>query len=231
MNGRCPKDSALIALFMNETAPREADKLLRHQAACARCTLRFNLLRQVKRDLQPQVDSFATAFGAEEGASLLRAAAGQKIRALDPRPSGTISPSRSRPIGMLFGLRFAVGFVAVLAVVTAGAYLTLTRLQKHSQLRSPSLSLTLLAPVGTISAAPRIFRWTPVLNAEKYSLELVDDSLSRVYTGSSFLVTEAVLPATVRSMLVKGRAYVWTVSVRDADSNLVTARSGSFTIE
>jgi len=231
MTRKCPKDGALIALFMNELPPREAEKLLRHLAACSRCTVRFNVLRQVKRDLQPQVDSFAGAFGADEGASLLRVAAGQKIRSLAPRPHGTPSPALMSPFGMLSGLRFAIGFVAVLAVVTTGAYLTLTRLQKHSELRSPSLKITLLAPVGSVSAAPSVFRWTPVLNAEDYKLELIDDSLGRVHILSTFLITEALLPAGVRSKLVKGRTYVWSISAHDADGNLVTSKSGSFTIE
>jgi hypothetical protein len=227
---RNPKDGALIALFMNELPPRKR-RSLRHLAACSRCTVRFNVLRQVKRDLQPQVDSFAGAFGADEGASLLRVAAGQKIRSLDPRHPGTRSTTLLRPFGMLSGLRFAVGFVAVLAVVTTGAYLTLARLRKHSELRSPSLKITLLEPVGTVSSAPGTFRWTPVTNAEDYYLELIDDTLVRVHAGSIFLITEATLPAAARSKLVKGRPYVWSISAYDADGNLVTTKSGSFTIE
>jgi len=231
MTRKCPKDGALIALFMNELPPSEAEKLLSHLAACSRCTIRFNVLRQVKRDLQPQVDSFADAFGADEGASLLRVAASRKIRSLGPRPLGTRSTTLLRPFGMLSGLRFAIGFVAVLAVVTTGAYLTLARLQKHSELRSPSLKITLLEPVGTVSSAPSIFRWTPVTNAEDYKLELIDDSLGRVHAGSTFLITEATLPAAARSNLVKGRTYVWSISAHDADGNLVTTKSGSFTID
>jgi hypothetical protein len=71
---------------------------------------------------------------------------------------------------MLSGLRFAVGFVAVLAVVTTGAYLTLARLRKHSELRSPSLKISLLEPVAQFPPSG-IFRWTPVTNAEDYYLD------------------------------------------------------------
>ncbi len=231
MTRKCPKDGALIGLFMNELPPREAERLLRHLAACARCAVRFNVLRQVKRDLQPQVESFAGAFGTDEGATLLGVAAVRKIRSLDHRATGARSLALMSPFGMLSGLRFAIGFVAVLAVVTAGAFLTLARLQKHSELRSTSLKITLLEPVGTVPSAPGIFRWTPVTNAEGYSLELIDDTLARVYAGSAFLITEATLPAVARSKLVKGRPYVWSISAYDADGNLVTTKSGSFTIE
>ena len=231
MTRKCPKDGALIALFMNELLPRETEKLFRHLAACSRCTVRFNVLRQVKRDLQPQVDSFADAFGADEGASLLRVAAGQKIRSLDHKPAGTRPTTFLRPLGMLTGLRFAIGFIAVLAVVTTGAYLSWAKLQMRSELRSPSLKIALLEPVGTVPSAPGIFRWTPVTNAEEYSIELIDDTLVRVHSGSTFLITESTLPAAARSKLVKGRPYVWSISAYDADGNLVTTKSASFTID
>lgn len=233
MKRKCPKDSALVALFMNELAPRESDRALRHLAACPRCSFRFNVLRQVKRDLEPKVESFAAAHAPADAAALLQGAARDGIAALGPavpaRPSP--APSRSRPFGVFFGLRFAAGLLALLAVLTAGAFFALTRFHTHAVLRSPSLTLTLLAPVGTISAVPGVFRWTPVLNAESYYLELIDDSLNLVYQGSAFLITETLLPAPVRSGLAKGRTYVWSVAARDAYGSYITTRSGSFVIE
>ena len=229
MNGKCPKDSVLIRLFMNEAAPREAEKLLRHLAACSCCSLRFGVLRQLKRDLRPKVDGFAEELGAAEAGTLLRHAAHQKIQDICPKSS--VLPTRTGPFGILLGFRFAAGFLAILAVVAAGAYLVLARVDKRSDLRSPSLKLALLEPTGRISSSPTLFRWTPVLNAEDYVIELIDDSLGRVYLGSTFLISELVLPAEVRSKLVKGRTYVWSVSAHDADSNLLTSRSGSFVIE
>lgn len=231
MKGKCPKDSALIALFMNELAPRGSERALRHLAACPRCSRRFGVLRQVKRDLEPKVDSFAAAHTPADAAALLRDAARDGIAALGSAIPNRPSPSRSRPFGMFFGLRFAAGLLALLAVLTAGAIFALTRFQRHAVLRSPSLTLTLLSPVGTIPAPPGVLRWTPVLNAESYSLELIDDSLNLVYRGSTFLITETLLPSQVLSGLAKGRTYVWSVSARDRDGSYITTRSGSFVIE
>jgi len=225
MRGKCPKDSALVALFMNEASPRRSAKLLRHLVACSRCSLRFNMLRQIKRDLEPKVDAFLTDAARLEIAALRPA--GRPV----PVPSGRPSPPRSRPLGSFFTLRIAAGLVAVLAVLTAGAFIALTRFQKHAALRSPSVSLTLLTPLGKVSGPPRVFRWTPVLNAESYHLEIVDDSLNSVYVGDAFLITETILPSSVHSRLVKGRTYVWSVAARDGDNNLLVTRSGAFTIE
>ncbi len=229
MTRKCPSDGALIALFMNEAALPKKEKLLRHLASCKRCALRFDVLRQAKRDLQPHVDSFADAFGADEGVSLLRSVARRKILALDPGPPR--SPSRHGPFGMLLGLRFATGLIALLVVAMAGGLILLTRLERHSQLRSPSVKLTLLAPVGTLSAPPRIFRWTPVLNAENYVIDLIDETLRPVHRFGAYIINEVELPPDVRSKLNKGRTYVWSVSARDGDDNILTSRSASFVIE
>ena len=49
--------------------------------------------------------------------------------------------------------------------------------------------------------------------------------------ASAFFVNETVVPPTVRDRLVKGRVYLWTVTARDRDSNLLTSGSASFVIE
>jgi hypothetical protein len=211
MSASCPKDGSLVRLFMNETSPRETERLLRHLASCARCSFRFGVLRQVKRDLGPSVEAFAGSLEAN---------------ALGP---DRLVPPR-RPIRMALSLRLAAGFLAAVAVVAAGSYLAVRRIHGYAQVRSPSPQLTLLAPSGEISNVPASFRWTPVLNAENYFLELTDDSLRQVFTISTFLITEAEIPREVRSGLVKGRPYVWSVTAHDGDGALLSSRSGSFVI-
>lgn len=234
MNGKCPKDSALIALFMNEASARDTERLLRHLARCARCALRFNVLRQVKRDLQPHLDAFAKTCGPDEGVSLLRNAARQKARALDPDLPAAASRAhdlRVRPWGPIQGFRSAVAGVILFAAAAGGAYLALHRPPRAAELRSAYPKLALLAPLGALRSAPGLFRWTPVLHAEDYSLEILDDSLDQIYIGGTFLVTEALLPASARSRLVRGRSYVWSITAEDGDGNILATETGSFTIE
>lgn len=229
MMRHCPADSALIALFMNEAPRRMKEKLLRHLAVCSRCTLRFSVLRQAKRELQPQVDSFAAAFSADEGAACLQDAARRKILELEPGPPRGHSPSS--PFGVLLGLRAAAGLMAVLMVLTLAGYLLLTGLQRRAETRSPSAKLALLAPSGRLSAAPAEFRWTPVLNAEGYAIEIVDDTLTKIGRVSVFFINEVEIPPEIRSRLVKGRTYVWTVVAVDGDGNSLTSRSASFLVD
>jgi hypothetical protein len=217
MNRKCPDDRALIRLATAASAPREKERLLGHLAVCSRCSIRLSVLRQLKRDLAPQVE----AFVAEHASSRL---------SRSPRPCPP-RPSRFGPIVSLFGLRFAAGFIAVFLVAASGAFLALSRAARHSELRSPAAKLTLLAPAAKIPSAPRFFRWSPVLNAENYNFELIDDSLERVHSDGTFLINELALPADIRDKLIRGRTYVWTISAQDGDANVLTSRSSSFVIE
>lgn len=220
MKSKCPGDSALVRLFLSECGPREKDRVLRHLANCSRCSLRFDVLRQIKRDLRPKVDTFAGEFDAAAAAPLLRRAARESAQAAKPKPFASF-----------LSLKLAVGLLGVLVVASAAAFIALGPMARRSELRSPSLRLTLVAPIGTVSAPPALFRWTPVLDAESYGFWLTDDTLAPVHTNGTFLVNELVLPAAVRAKLVAGRSYLWTVSARDADANTLLTASGSFVIE
>ena len=224
MNRRCPDDCALIRLAVGETSPRETDRMLGHMAACSRCAVRFDVLRQLKRDLEPRVD----AFVAEHGPALDACAPSGAPSGV---PARSARPPRSRPLAFPASLRWAPVLALVALVVGVGAFLAVSRAACHSDLRSPSSKLTFLSPAGSIPAPPAVFRWSPVLKAEGYVVEVIDDSLDSIHTDSAFFVNELVLPPAVRDRFVKGKVYLWTVTARDKDSNLLTAGSASFVIE
>lgn len=235
MSAKCPKDSDLVRLSMRETLHDESERLFRHLADCTRCSARFAVLRQVKRDLRPAVESFAREFSADRAGPLLSSAARGKLQEPGrPAPPPTPPPpprSRLTFLGLALNVRFAAGFLALLAVVAVGIYMTASRGAMYSNLRSPADALTLVEPAGRIPDPPRTFRWSPVPNAESYLFEIVDESLERVHFTATFLINELVLPAEVEARLVRGRTYVWTVSAQDAESELLAARSASFVIE
>ncbi len=203
---RCPADSELIRFASRETSARETDRMLGHLAVCSRCSVRYGVLQQLKRDLEPRVDAFVAEHEAAR-------------------------PSRPRPFAVLAGLRLAPVLALLALALGSGAYLAISRGGRHSDLRGSAAPLASIEPAGRISAPPAVLRWSPVPRAESYRLELIDDSLRRVHAGAAFLVNELVLPAEVRGALVRGRTYVWTVSALDADGNLLTSGSGSFVIE
>lgn len=220
MTRKCPDDSALVRLSIGEMSLREKDRTLGHLAVCSRCAVRYSVLRQLKRDLEPRVDAFVSAREASLSADAATGAPARTPRAL-----------RSRPFAFLASLRWAPALILLALVLGAGAFLAVSRAARHSDLRSPSTKLTLLSPSGAVAAAPAVLRWSPVLKAEGYVVEVIDDALDSVHTDSAFFVNELVLPPAVRARLVKGRTYLWTVTARDRDSNLLTSGSASFVIE
>lgn len=240
MSAKCPRDSDLVRLAAYETSHEESDGLFRHLADCPRCSTRFAVLREVKRDLRPAVESFAREFDADRAGPLLANTARRKLDVLGSPPPPSQPPPQARPsassrLPRLFGLAITpslvAGALAVLAVVASGIYLTATRSEMYSRLRSPADGLTLVEPAGRVPRAPAVFRWTPVANAESYLLELYDESLARVHLSSAYLINELVLPAEVKGALVENRTYLWTVSAFDGDSALLASESGTFVIE
>lgn len=228
MTRKCPDDCALIRLAVGETSPRETDLVLRHLAVCSRCAARFNVLRQLKRDLGPRVDAFVSDHGPALAAGAPSSAPSHVSSSV---PARSARPLRPRPLATLASLRWAPVLALVAVVFGTGAFLAVSRAARHSDLRSPSSKLTLLSPAGSVPAPPAVLRWSPVLKAEGYVVEVIDDSLDRIHTGSAFFVNELVLPPAVRDRLVKGRVYLWTVTARDKDSNLLTSGSASFVVE
>lgn len=229
MSGKCPKDGDLVRLSSYETIPEESERLFRHLAGCSRCSVRFAVLRQVKRDLGPRVEAFSSELDAKKAGPALSGAARQKLQELGrPGPTPQAPP---RLFGLRWDTRLAAGFLAVLVVVASGIYLTAVRSPEYSHLRGPSIGLTLIEPAGTIPAPPAVFRWSPIANAENYLFELYDESLDLVHTCSTFLINELVLGAEIRNELVDGRTYLWTISARNGDGELLALRSGTFAIE
>lgn len=231
MSGRCAKDRALIALAMYEAAPHERNRLLRHLAGCSRCALRFRVLRELKKELRPGVESFLAGIGAPKAGPLLREAASRKLGR--PAPSKSLAPSSPRGARFLASLsfKFVGGLLALLLVALGTGYFAVYRPLVRSEIRSPSSGLSLVGPVGRQARVPDVFRWTPVLHAEDYAVEVYDESLGRVFKGATSLVHELVVPAELRSRLARGKTYLWTVSARDGSGSLLTSRSSTFVID
>jgi len=231
MSGNCPKDNALVALAMNEAGPSAGQRLLRHLAVCPRCAIRFRVLRDLGRDLGPAVESYIGAVDASKAGALLRQAAARELDRLDPSASLSARFSRGARSLRSFGLEFAGGLLIALFIALGAGYFAVYRPFVRTGERSPSANLELISPAGRQARVPGVFRWSPVLQAEDYTIEVRDESLARVFQGSTYLVNELVCPAELRSKLVRGKTYLWTVSAHDESGTLLASRSATFVVE
>ena len=223
----CLSDDELIDLFMGETSDPRTAAALSHVALCPICSLRFDILGLVREETEPKIAAFAESCSPSDPLTILRQAARRKLAGLAPETTaGKDRSSRPR-----LTLRFAFGFLAILIVVATAGYLALDQFRPRATLRSSDLKLTLLEPIGRISRSPAAFRWTPVAHAEDYFLELIDDTLQPVFSSSTYLVSEHIIPLEVRAQIIRGRNYVWSVKAFDADGNILLSESGHFRLE
>ncbi len=229
---RCPTNRALIKLFMSGAADPRMEKVLDHLAHCPRCASRFEVLRELHQELDPRFREFLRDFGGRDrdaGAALAAAAERRLAELRRARPGPAPGPVPATfPAGRKPALAAAL-FLLVLSA--AGVFLSRSLLRPRSTLRSPSLQLKLLEPMGKIDEFPGRFKWTPVHHAESYSIRLTDSSLREIYFSGTFLVTEILIPADVRSSLIKGESYIWQVRATDGDSNVLVERTGHFILE
>jgi hypothetical protein len=229
---RCPSDRALIELFMSGAADPRMEKVLDRLASCPRCGSRFEVLRELHRELEPRIREFLGDFGDKEGdaGAALAAAAERKLAELrqaraaaPPRPAPALLPARRKSAFT------AALFILVLGVT--GVFLSRTVLRPRAEMRSPGFELKLLSPIGRIDEIPTLFKWTPVRHAENYTISLTDSSLREIHKAGTYLVTEAVIPPEVRSSLHEAETYIWKVRAVDGDSNVLVERSAYFIVE
>jgi hypothetical protein len=223
----CLSDDALIDLFLGETDRTRTARLLSHVALCPICSLRFDILRLVRKDTEPKVAAFAASCPTADPVTFLRQAARRKLAGLAPPPPA----SKKRKAERRFTLRFAFGFLGLLFAFATAGYLALDHFRPRSALRGSDLKLTLVEPIGGISRFPKVFRWTPVALAEDYYLELIDDALEPVYKSSTYLVTEHVIPDDLKAKIARGRTYLWSIKAFDSDGNLLLSESGHFRLD
>ncbi len=220
MSRKCPKDSRLVRFYVEGAGNPRMAAILDHVVRCPRCRLRFDTLIQLKGDIDPKIGEFARGLDPEVAVRQVRESAREKLGKLGVQNA----PGRRR-----FRLASVTAALAIV-VIAAGLFLSRSFFRPVARIRSPSLVLVLMEPVGTVREAPHVFKWTPVLHAESYSIQMIDESLREVFKSGTFLITELVVPPEVRASLERGATYVWSVLATDADSNTVASKSGSFTL-
>jgi len=133
----------------------------------------------------------------------------------------------------ILSAKFLVPATLLLVIVVAGYILFLSPVGQRDRLRSvDSGELRLLAPVGHLTAPPEEFSWTPVLGADAHVLTMTDEKLNRIFVDESPKpLTGISFPEKLRSVLVRGRTYVWTVIAVDEDNHVLATKSASFIID
>jgi hypothetical protein len=188
-------------VFMGEAGADEREAFIDHILDCRACGARFDLLKQVGKEIQNQEAEFSRL-------------ARQSLRELKTQKKAA-RPGRAwaRPARMAAGLLVVAGLLAA-------AYFVLFQPTQTDVLRSGEMpNLRLIEPEGRISEAPSVFKWTPVRKADSYTFALTDDDLQTIVRRDDIKRNSFDVPSDLRQKMVRGKPYLWSVTAYD-DLNL-----------
>jgi hypothetical protein len=186
---------------------------LAHLESCARCQAELALYREVTRD-----DSSAEE---EEAARWIAGELRSRLYTPANVTPANVTPFRTKSLRPLYAVAAAV------LMVIGGSYLL--------QLREPSIDATVpdrtyrsariavIAPAGDLATAPNELRWTPVPNAARYHVQLVEVDATSVWSADT---TEPYvkLPPQVITQFAPGKTLLWTVEAyRGSDALAASA--------
>jgi len=194
----CPDRDMFAGVFMGEAGADEREAFIDHILDCRACGARFDLLKQVGKEIQNQEAEFSRL-------------ARQSLRELKTQKKAA-RPGRT-------WARMAAGLLVV-AGLLAAAYFVLFQPTQTEVLRSGEIpKLRLIEPEGRISEAPSVFKWTPVRKADFYTLALTDDDLQTIVRRDDIRQNSFDIPSDLRQKMVRGKPYVWSITAYD-DLNL-----------
>lgn len=221
-NGACPTDEAFIEAFLNRSGPAAKEKLVDHALSCGICSKKFDILRQLSAELKKN-PAFQDKKGHHKAyADALQKEANRILNETESLRSDFKPRRRAR--------KFLIPVSAVLILIAAGAFFYLTFFHSETFRAQNSTQLILLEPLKRIQSPPSVFKWKPVMNAEIYSLRIIDEYLNTVHATGA-LVSHYPLPEEIRMKLEKGVAYMWIVKAFDDLNRQISEAKGYFVIE
>lgn len=205
MKGResaaCPAKDVFVRAFRDELPRAEQERLLAHVLTCPRCCLRFKTLTEVTRRLRSSEDL------------------------------GEPAADRSRLVRVWTGpARIAAAILIVIGIGAAGLAFFSHRPVSSALRGQAGTVLRLLEPDESLTLPPFRFRWTPLSGADVYDFEIVGEDLTTVYQGGG-RTASLKIPESVRRRLVRGAAYIWTVTAYNDNNQKLDSASKTFRIK
>ncbi len=128
------------------------------------------------------------------------------------------------------GLRLAAVLgSALLLLVGLALFVRLDRASTYRGSGPGAGGFALLEPARVLSSPPAVLRCMTVAGADRYEFKIIDEDLQTIMLAGAF-EPRLELAEDVRARLVKGRTYIWTVTVTDDASRVVGTASNSFEV-
>jgi len=205
----CPTPEMLSDSFDPKMPQKIKDGLIAHLSRCSSCAQEFELIRESLNQAEDLSNSFNHIYGRK--AHVLR-----------------------KSFGFRSFFRRSWGYALIsLFLISAGAVFLIFRnerpgIEGHRGARSVP---HLVQPVGLISGStPLIFRWEPIEGIEWYTVEISDESLLPIWHSPRVFSPVFAIPPAVRSLLLTGRNYCWSVFAFDKNGIRSESEVGTFMV-
>jgi hypothetical protein len=212
----CPSREAFEKAFRTDATTADREALIDHVRVCAPCRAKWDVLRELKREMASRGEAF----------DALAAASRKELEAGCRKPN---APSLSPFLEMRPRFAAAAGLVLVLALAATFLFGPLARRSAVYRDGEPA-EIEMIAPHGVVDGFPTEFRWKPLPDADMYFFELIDDRLTTIIPETGNKDNSISLPVGYESRFQKGRTYIWSIkATNDAGLTIGTSQQ-SFTI-
>lgn len=180
-----------------------------HVQHCVRCQTEFALYADFNRDEK----SAEGEFIANE---LQRRFAESNVRPFKPRA---------------FRLLYAAA-AALVILIGAGVFLQ-TREPALNPIDGPEIyrgaRLEAIAPIGDLAQAPNELRWSPVANASRYRVQIMEVDRTVLWRGESN-DSRIAIPSTITVQFAPGKSLLWEVTALRGQEVLASSETQTFRV-
>jgi len=225
----CPERQLFEKAILGGLRKDKLNRFLEHVSQCSRCQKIYEVMAAVKNELAARSLNIPESVSPEDSRAWQRSA---RVRLAEIERSERAKAKKPHSTWIL-SVKFLVPTALLLILLVAGYLFFIIPLGQNDRLRSPdSGELRLLSPVGHLATSPDAFSWTPIQGGENYVLVMTDEKLNRVFFDEVLKPsTSRPLPEELRSGLMRGRTYVWTVTATDENALTLATQSASFVID
>jgi len=218
----CPEEEDFLGAFLSGPDGPERKSLVRHAAACPRCSRKFRALTQLEAELEAKGKDIQDSGLSDEERRRLEKMARQRLGGLRRQQRRSFLKPHPRA-AILLGIGLA-------ALILASFFVIKNSVPRDVWRGSPGQELALIEPQGSLEEAPDTFVWKEVKGREEFVFVLQDEQLNLLYRTKTY-ATRVRIPEAVHQSLVRGKTYLWTVEAKDKNSHVLASDYLVFKIE
>jgi len=222
---KCIDNKTFLEVFLDKARIGQKDQFVDHLFSCPECRLKFETLNALRRELRTLEKEFPSAVLSKAEEKAFRKMAKSRLRELDKKsPKAFFNFGRSRPFRILSASAALIIFCFV-------GYFLFHSVTKQESFRTPDNgNVQLIEPKGILKAAPSLFRWSLVENADLYHFKIIGDNLQTIY-DDEIRQTSIQISEEIRNKLKGGKAYVWSIEAIGDDGGRLSFSQQHFEIE